>query len=155
MSLHLRLWAVNSILVIICAKVWWKLFSCESEQVELGQVCVVRSAHRGPVTSEYNVSGSTYAPDGIILDGAGLKLNILKSYFCCTWPWRSLYLERYADTKTVLCSWSIQPIYRACCISQCALRFATNPLYITIQKEEHTRRLENQQKWLFASFLRR
>jgi Ca2+ transporting ATPase len=45
---------------------------------------VVRSAHRGPVTSEYNVSGSTYAPDGIILDGAGLKVNILKSYFCCT-----------------------------------------------------------------------
>lgn len=42
--------------------------------VELGQVCVVRSAHRGPVTSEYNVTGSTYAPEGIIVDGAGLKV---------------------------------------------------------------------------------
>lgn len=58
------------------------IFHVILKNLSLGQVCVVRSAHRGPVTSEYNVSGSTYAPDGIILDGAGLKVRIPKSYFC-------------------------------------------------------------------------
>ena len=40
----------------------------------------MRSPHRGPVTAEYNVTGNTYAPDGVILDTAGLKVNTL-----CIW----------------------------------------------------------------------
>lgn len=67
----------------VCGCFYWRSYLCAStinvflhdaELLELGQVCVVRSAHRGPVTSEYNVTGSTYAPEGIILDGAGLKV---------------------------------------------------------------------------------
>jgi len=38
------------------------------------QVCVVESAKRGPVVSEYSVSGTTYAPEGIIFDSTGLQV---------------------------------------------------------------------------------
>lgn len=57
---------------VICSD---KTGTLTTNMMSISKVCVVRSAHRGPVTSEYNVSGSTYAPDGIILDGAGLKLE--------------------------------------------------------------------------------
>ncbi|KAG0606337.1 hypothetical protein M758_9G132800 [Ceratodon purpureus] len=57
---------------VICSD---KTGTLTTNMMSISKVCVVRSAHRGPVISEYNVSGSTYAPDGIILDGAGLKLE--------------------------------------------------------------------------------
>lgn len=96
--LHFRLREVTS--VELCVQVKWLVSSSGSEQPELCQVCVVRSAHRGPVTAEYNVTGSTYAPEGIILDGAGLK--VCNSIFCSCWIslWRSCnYLGRIADTN--------------------------------------------------------
>ncbi len=42
---------------------------------------MVRSAHRGPVSAEYNVSGTTYAPEGIIVDSAGLKVCSIPVFF--------------------------------------------------------------------------
>lgn len=39
-----------------------------------GQVCVVHSVERGPVVSEYSVSGTTYAPEGIIFDSTGMQV---------------------------------------------------------------------------------
>jgi hypothetical protein len=39
-----------------------------------GQVCVVHSVERGPVVSEYCVSGTTYAPEGIIFDSTGMQV---------------------------------------------------------------------------------
>ncbi|XP_027904102.1 calcium-transporting ATPase 3, endoplasmic reticulum-type isoform X3 [Vigna unguiculata] len=41
----------------------------------LSNVCVVESANRGPVVSEYSVSGTTYAPEGIIFDSTGMQLD--------------------------------------------------------------------------------
>lgn len=38
------------------------------------QICVVHSLHRGPVTSEYTVSGTTYSPEGIIFDADGMQV---------------------------------------------------------------------------------
>jgi hypothetical protein len=35
---------------------------------------VVHSVERGPVVSEYSVSGTTYAPEGIIFDSTGMKV---------------------------------------------------------------------------------
>jgi len=40
----------------------------------VAQVCVVESANRGPVVSEYSVSGTTYAPEGIIFDSTGMQV---------------------------------------------------------------------------------
>jgi Ca2+ transporting ATPase len=57
---------------VICSD---KTGTLTTNMMSISKVCVVRSAHRGPVTSEYNVTGSTYAPEGIIVDGAGLKLE--------------------------------------------------------------------------------
>lgn len=57
---------------VICSD---KTGTLTTNMMSISKVCVVRSAHRGPVTAEYNVTGSTYAPEGIILDGAGLKLE--------------------------------------------------------------------------------
>lgn len=32
------------------------------------QICVVQSADYGPMISEFNVSGTTYAPEGTVFD---------------------------------------------------------------------------------------
>lgn len=32
------------------------------------QICVVQSADHGPMISEFNVSGTTYAPEGTVFD---------------------------------------------------------------------------------------
>ena len=39
------------------------------------QICVIRSVHHGPVSAEYAVTGTTYAPDGVIYDSAGLQVQ--------------------------------------------------------------------------------
>lgn len=38
------------------------------------QVCVVRSVHQRPMTDEYSISGTTFAPDGFIYDADGLQV---------------------------------------------------------------------------------
>ncbi|KAG7020613.1 Calcium-transporting ATPase 3, endoplasmic reticulum-type [Cucurbita argyrosperma subsp. argyrosperma] len=38
-------------------------------------ICVVHSVLHGPQLSEYNVSGTTYAPDGTIFDSTGVQLE--------------------------------------------------------------------------------
>lgn len=38
------------------------------------QVCVVESAKRSPVATEYSVSGTTYAPEGTIFDSTGMQV---------------------------------------------------------------------------------
>lgn len=37
---------------------------------------MVHSVQRGPLIAEYNVSGTTYAPEGIIFDSAGTQVVI-------------------------------------------------------------------------------
>jgi Ca2+ transporting ATPase len=57
---------------VICSD---KTGTLTTNMMSISKVCVVRSAHRGPVSAEYNVTGTTYAPEGIIVDSAGLKLE--------------------------------------------------------------------------------
>lgn len=41
------------------------------------QICVLHSVNHGPLASEYNVSGTTYAPDGFIFDSMGVQVLFL------------------------------------------------------------------------------
>ena len=45
------------------------------------QVCVVESAKRSPVATEYSVSGTTYAPEGIIFDSTGMQVLVFNFNF--------------------------------------------------------------------------
>lgn len=45
------------------------------------QVCVVQSVHRGPITNDYAVTGTTFAPEGMIFDSAGMQVNCFSSVF--------------------------------------------------------------------------
>lgn len=45
------------------------------------QICVFHSVHHGPVTAEYSISGTTYSPEGVVLDSAGIQvINDLQLY---------------------------------------------------------------------------
>lgn len=39
-----------------------------------GQICAVHSVEHGPVISEFGVSGTTFAPEGIIFDSTGTQV---------------------------------------------------------------------------------
>lgn len=45
------------------------------------QICVVESAKRSPLVTEYSVSGTTYAPEGIIIDNTGVQVLFFYSSF--------------------------------------------------------------------------
>ncbi|XP_062163527.1 calcium-transporting ATPase 3, endoplasmic reticulum-type isoform X2 [Alnus glutinosa] len=57
---------------VICSD---KTGTLTTNMMSVSKVCVVRSVERGPVVSEYSVSGTTYAPEGIIFDSTGMKLE--------------------------------------------------------------------------------
>lgn len=38
------------------------------------QICVVQSADRDPLINEFNVSGTTYAPEGTVFDSNGQQV---------------------------------------------------------------------------------
>lgn len=40
------------------------------------QICVVQSADHGPMINEFNVSGTTYAPEGTVFDSNGVQVII-------------------------------------------------------------------------------
>lgn len=48
------------------------------------QVCVVQSVQHGSVIAEYNVSGTTYAPEGIIFDSSGMQVVSLGNFLMGT-----------------------------------------------------------------------
>ncbi|CAL9121634.1 unnamed protein product [Musa textilis] len=45
-------------------------------------VCVVQSVHRGPITNDYAVTGTTFAPEGMIFDSAGMQLEFPAQFPC-------------------------------------------------------------------------
>lgn len=57
---------------VICSD---KTGTLTTNMMSVSKVCVVHSVERGSVISEYSVSGTTYAPEGIIFDGSGMQLE--------------------------------------------------------------------------------
>lgn len=58
------------------------------------QICIVESSKSSPFVTEYGVSGTTYAPEGIIFDKAGVQVRF--SFFLSF-----SYLGIHAETKHI------------------------------------------------------
>ncbi|KAJ4842744.1 Calcium-transporting ATPase 3, endoplasmic reticulum-type [Turnera subulata] len=57
---------------VICSD---KTGTLTTNMMSVSKICVVHSVHHGPVIAEYSVSGTTYAPEGIIYDSNGTQLE--------------------------------------------------------------------------------
>lgn len=57
---------------VICSD---KTGTLTTNMMSVSKICVIRSVHHGPVSAEYTVTGTTYAPDGVIYESDGLQLQ--------------------------------------------------------------------------------
>ncbi|KAI3958883.1 hypothetical protein MKX01_023559 [Papaver californicum] len=57
---------------VICSD---KTGTLTTNMMSVSKICVAHSVRHGPITAEYCVSGSTYAPEGVISDNAGTQLE--------------------------------------------------------------------------------
>ncbi|XP_022951259.1 calcium-transporting ATPase 3, endoplasmic reticulum-type [Cucurbita moschata] len=57
---------------VICSD---KTGTLTTNMMSVSKICVVHSVLHGPQLSEYNISGTTYAPDGTIFDSTGVQLE--------------------------------------------------------------------------------
>ncbi|KAG0465912.1 hypothetical protein HPP92_020076 [Vanilla planifolia] len=55
---------------VICSD---KTGTLTTNMMSVSKVCVVGSVLQGPVTFEYNISGTTFAPEGLVFDDAGMQ----------------------------------------------------------------------------------
>ncbi|KAM6579915.1 hypothetical protein CsatA_003689 [Cannabis sativa] len=58
---------------VICSD---KTGTLTTNMMSVSKVCVVQSVNRGPLIDEYNVSGTTYAPQGTIFDSNGTPIDL-------------------------------------------------------------------------------
>ncbi|XP_008790244.2 calcium-transporting ATPase 3, endoplasmic reticulum-type isoform X2 [Phoenix dactylifera] len=64
---------------VICSD---KTGTLTTNMMSVSKICVVQSVHRGPITNEYIVSGTTFAPEGLIFDAAGVQLEFPAQFPC-------------------------------------------------------------------------
>ncbi|XP_019437891.1 PREDICTED: calcium-transporting ATPase 3, endoplasmic reticulum-type [Lupinus angustifolius] len=57
---------------VICSD---KTGTLTTNMMSVVKVCVVESAKRNPVANEYSITGTTYAPEGTIVDSTGMQLD--------------------------------------------------------------------------------
>ncbi|XP_058222027.1 calcium-transporting ATPase 3, endoplasmic reticulum-type isoform X2 [Rhododendron vialii] len=57
---------------VICSD---KTGTLTTNMMSVSKICVLHSVHHGPSTTEYGVSGTTYAPDGFIFSTTGMQLE--------------------------------------------------------------------------------
>ncbi|GJM96492.1 hypothetical protein PR202_ga13332 [Eleusine coracana subsp. coracana] len=60
---------------VICSD---KTGTLTTNMMSVSKVCVVHSVHQRPMTDEYSISGTTFAPDGFIYDAGGLQISVLE-----------------------------------------------------------------------------
>ncbi|GMH13644.1 hypothetical protein Nepgr_015485 [Nepenthes gracilis] len=58
---------------VICSD---KTGTLTTNMMSVSKICVFHSLHPAPVSIEYGVSGTTYAPEGVIFDNAGTQLEL-------------------------------------------------------------------------------
>lgn len=64
---------------VICSD---KTGTLTTNMMSVSKICVLHSVDRGPVTAEYHVSGTTYAPEGFLFDNTGVQLEIPAQFHC-------------------------------------------------------------------------
>ncbi|KAF6136882.1 hypothetical protein GIB67_018921 [Kingdonia uniflora] len=64
---------------VICSD---KTGTLTTNMMSVSKVCMVRSVHQGPITAEFSVNGTTYAPEGTIFDSEGLQLEFPAQFPC-------------------------------------------------------------------------
>ncbi|KAF5739482.1 calcium-transporting ATPase 3 endoplasmic reticulum-type isoform X1 [Tripterygium wilfordii] len=64
---------------VICSD---KTGTLTTNMMSVSKICVVHSVRHGPVISEYSVSGTTYAPEGVIFDRNGIQLDFPAQSHC-------------------------------------------------------------------------
>ncbi|XP_044509913.1 calcium-transporting ATPase 3, endoplasmic reticulum-type-like isoform X5 [Mangifera indica] len=58
---------------VICSD---KTGTLTTNMMSVSKICVVHSVQEGPLIAEYGVSGTTYAPEGIVFGSNGMQLDI-------------------------------------------------------------------------------
>ncbi|XP_042507926.1 calcium-transporting ATPase 3, endoplasmic reticulum-type [Macadamia integrifolia] len=64
---------------VICSD---KTGTLTTNMMSVSKICVVCSGRHDATTDEYSVSGTTYAPEGVIFDSAGMKLEFPAQLSC-------------------------------------------------------------------------
>ncbi|XP_061969303.1 calcium-transporting ATPase 3, endoplasmic reticulum-type-like isoform X2 [Populus nigra] len=57
---------------VICSD---KTGTLTTNMMSVSKICVVHSVHHGPTIAEYSVSGTSYAPEGIIFGSSGMQIQ--------------------------------------------------------------------------------
>ncbi|XP_039140541.1 calcium-transporting ATPase 3, endoplasmic reticulum-type isoform X2 [Dioscorea cayenensis subsp. rotundata] len=64
---------------VICSD---KTGTLTTNMMSVSKICVVRSVHRGPITTDFTVTGTTFAPEGLIFDMTGMQLEFPAQFPC-------------------------------------------------------------------------